>query len=91
MPVLEAAHIKRYSEGGVHDPPDGLLLRSDLNRLFDLSYMSINPEDHRCFGEQTYPGRIKNGREGYALHRRELSAPGTGQRCSPVKICCFLR
>lgn len=35
LPVLEAAHIKPYSEGGIHDLPNGLLLRSDLHRLFD--------------------------------------------------------
>jgi putative restriction endonuclease len=33
LPVLEAAHIKPYSEGGIHDLPNGLLLRSDLHRL----------------------------------------------------------
>jgi putative restriction endonuclease len=35
LPVLEAAHIKPYSSGGQHELSNGLLLRSDLHKLFD--------------------------------------------------------
>ncbi len=45
LPVLEAAHIKPYAEGGVHDLPNGLLLRSDLHRLFDQGYMTVDPAE----------------------------------------------
>lgn len=34
LPVLEAAHIKSYADGGAHDITNGLLLRSDLHTLF---------------------------------------------------------
>jgi putative restriction endonuclease len=37
LPVLEAAHIRPYATGGKHALSNGLLLRSDLHRLFDLA------------------------------------------------------
>lgn len=43
-PLLEAAHIQPYSQGGEHDVPNGILLRTDLHRLFDAGLMSIDPE-----------------------------------------------
>ncbi len=43
LPVLEAAHIKPVSEGGTHDLPNGLLLRSDVHTLFDAGYVTITP------------------------------------------------
>lgn len=41
--VLEAAHIARHSETGVNHTGNGLLLRSDLHRLFDASLIAIDP------------------------------------------------
>ena len=35
LPVLDAAHIRPYAEGGEHEVSNGLLLRSDIHRLFD--------------------------------------------------------
>lgn len=42
-PVLEAAHIHPVAAGGLHRLDNGLLLRSDVHRLFDLGYLSITP------------------------------------------------
>jgi putative restriction endonuclease len=42
LPVLEAAHIRPYSEGGEHVLNNGLLLRSDLHRLFDRGYVGVD-------------------------------------------------
>lgn len=42
LPALEAAHIRPLSEGGLHRVDNGLLLRADLRRLFDLGYLSID-------------------------------------------------
>lgn len=44
LPVLEAAHIRPYSREGAHDVSNGLLLRSDLHRLFDKGYVTISPD-----------------------------------------------
>ena len=43
LPVLEAAHIKPVASGGEHRVDNGLLLRSDLHKLFDLGYATITP------------------------------------------------
>ena len=44
LPVLEAAHIRPYSEGGEHRVSNGLLLRSDIHRLFDKGYVTVTPD-----------------------------------------------
>ncbi len=44
LPVLEAAHIKPFSENGPHEIKNGLLLRSDFHTLFDDGYITINPK-----------------------------------------------
>lgn len=41
--VLEAAHIVGHAEAGVNHTGNGLLLRSDLHRLFDSSLIAIDP------------------------------------------------
>lgn len=42
-PVLEAAHIHPVAQGGLHRLDNGLLLRSDVHRLFDRGYLSVSP------------------------------------------------
>jgi putative restriction endonuclease len=44
LPALEAAHIRSYSDGGPHEINNGLLLRSDIHRLFDKGYMTVTPD-----------------------------------------------
>ena len=43
LPVIEASHIKPYSRGGTHEVCNGLPLRRDLHRLFDLGFVTIRP------------------------------------------------
>ncbi|RKS08186.1 putative restriction endonuclease [Nocardiopsis sp. Huas11] len=43
-PVLEAAHIHPVTKGGLHRLDNGLLLRSDVHRLFDLGYLTVSPD-----------------------------------------------
>jgi len=44
LPALEAAHIQPYGGGGEHDVRNGLLLRSDVHRLFDKGYVTVTPD-----------------------------------------------
>lgn len=44
LPVLEAAHIRPFAEVETHYVQNGLLLRSDLHRLFDTGYLTVTPE-----------------------------------------------
>ncbi len=36
LPILDAAHIQAFAAGGAHEIANGLLLRTDIHRLFDL-------------------------------------------------------
>ena len=33
LPALDAAHIRPYAEGGLHEPSNGVLLRRDIHKL----------------------------------------------------------
>ena len=42
--ALEAAHVVSVSEGGGYAPDNGILLRRDIHRLFDLNLVAIDPQ-----------------------------------------------
>lgn len=42
-PVLEAAHIKPFAQLGPNIVSNGLSLRADIHRLFDLGYVTVDP------------------------------------------------
>jgi len=65
LPVLEAAHIKPYVLNGPHRVSNGLLLRSDLHKLFDLGYVTVTP-DLRLKVSRRLKAEWHNGREYYA-------------------------
>ena len=67
LPVLEAAHIKPYSETGPHLITNGLLLRSDLHILFDEGYVTVT-DDLRVHVSDRIKEEFENGRE-YYQHR----------------------
>lgn len=74
LPVLEAAHIVPYAQGGLHEVTNGLLLRSDLHRLFDLGYVTVTPE--LCLEVSgRLRGDFENGRTYYPMHGSQVSVP----------------
>ncbi|MGJ5819934.1 HNH endonuclease [Paludibaculum fermentans] len=75
LPVLEAAHIKPYAEGGVHELRNGLLLRSDLHKLFDAGYLTVDPDERRILVSRRIREEFDNGRDYYALEGRVLRDP----------------
>ena len=77
LPVLEAAHIKPYAEGGAHDITNGLLLRSDLHTLFDRGYLTVTSE-YRLEVSRRIREEYENGRDYYALSGRKLRPPRIG-------------
>lgn len=79
LPVLEAAHIRPYADGGDHDVANGLLLRRDIHRLFDLGYVTVTPE-YKFEVSRRIHEDFENGREYYALHGRKISVPVDPQR-----------
>lgn len=42
--VLEAAHIQKHTNSGINNTSNGILLRSDLHKLFDSNLLKINPQ-----------------------------------------------
>lgn len=74
LPVLEAAHIKPYSEEGDHRVENGLLLRSDLHTLYDRGYLTVTP-DFRIAISRRIREEFENGREYYALQGRTINLP----------------
>lgn len=74
LPVLEAAHIRPWAAGGVHELPNGLPLRRDLHRLFDLGYVTIRP-DLRFAVSRRLREDYANGRSYYELDGRPIAPP----------------
>lgn len=86
LPALEAAHIRPYSEGGEHEPKNGLLLRRDIHSLFDAGYVTVTP-DHHFEVSRRIREEFENGKHYYALDGHTISAPeAKGQRPDPVAL-----
>lgn len=77
LPILDAAHIRAFADGGAHDPANGLLLRTDIHRLFDLGYVTVSP-DHRFEVSSRLKADFDNGRHYYALHGEPVRQPRHG-------------
>jgi putative restriction endonuclease len=75
LPVLEAAHIRPYGKDGRHELSNGLLLRSDLHKLFDLGYMTVDPDKKTIVVSPRIREEYENGRDYYALDGRALAQP----------------
>lgn len=73
-PVLEAAHIKPYSQGGEHSVNNGLLLRRDLHSLYDRGYVTVTPDYIFQVGN-SLRDEFKNGRSYYQLSGDRIALP----------------
>lgn len=72
LPVLEAAHIRPYADQGRHVISNGLLLRSDFHKLFDLGLITVQP-DYRIRVSSKIRDQYFNGKAYYKLEGRELA------------------
>lgn len=74
LPVLEAAHIKPYAVSGPHDVRNGVLLRSDMHKLFDRGYLTITPnldiEVSRRIKDE-----FENGKYYFTFHGQRINLP----------------
>lgn len=71
LPVLEAAHIKPYALSGPHFISNGILLRSDMHKLFDSGYITIT-KDLNVEVSKRIKEEFENGREYYQYHGKQL-------------------
>ncbi len=74
LPAIEAAHIRPFGEGGEHEVSNGLLLRSDIHRLFDRGYVGVTP-DHRFVVSKQLKRDFSNGRSYYPLDGQSIHLP----------------
>lgn len=74
LPILDAAHIRSYADGGEHEGPNGLLLRTDIHKLFDLGYVTVD-KDLRFVVSGRLKADFDNGRHYYDLHGTTLQSP----------------
>ena len=74
LPALDAAHIRPYADGGEHAVENGVLLRSDIHRLFDAGYVTITP-DMKFEVSSRLKDDYENGRSYYPLHGRKIGGP----------------
>jgi putative restriction endonuclease len=84
LPVLESAHIKPYALSGPHNVNNGLLLRSDLHKLFDIGYITITADLHIEVSKRIKE-EYENGRDYYALQGRSLISLPKDQLYRPAR------
>lgn len=86
LPAIEASHIQPFSHGGTHVVPNGLPLRRDIHRLFDLGYVSVRP-DCSFAVSQALRDEYENGRVYYEMAGRKLRDPAhPGDRADPALL-----
>ena len=78
IPVLEAAHIRPYAQGGQHRVDNGLLLRRDVHRLYDRGYVTVTPDQIFRVGERLRD-EFKNGRSYYGMNGSTIRVPSRQQ------------
>jgi putative restriction endonuclease len=76
LPALDAAHIKPYASGGIHEVSNGILLRRDIHSIFDAGYATID-EDLRFVVSDRVRSEFNNGEEYRRLHGQRLALPST--------------
>ena len=74
LPVLDAARIRPYASGGDHQIVNGLSLRSDLHRLFDRGYVTVD-EDYKFVVGDRLKADFENGRSYYSMKGQPLWLP----------------
>jgi putative restriction endonuclease len=74
LPVLQAAHIRPVSHGGVHQIGNGLLLRSDVHALLDRGYVTVTP-DHKFRVSRRLRADFDNGEHYLQLNDSSVWLP----------------
>lgn len=78
LPALDAAHIRPFSETEEHYVRNGLLLRSDVHRLFDAGYITVTPE-YRVETSRSLEDDFNDGESYRTLHGSEIWTPDSDQ------------
>jgi putative restriction endonuclease len=71
VPVLDAAHIQPYLGAASNHVQNGLLLRTDLHRLYDQGLIGVTPDYSLRVSERIHEV-WENGREYYDMAGQAL-------------------
>ena len=74
LPVLEAAHIKPFAEHATHDIRNGILMRSDVHRLYDLGLVTVE-SDLTFHVSKSIERDYSNGKMYYVLDGKKIAIP----------------
>jgi putative restriction endonuclease len=74
LPALDACHILPVHQGGQHRPDNGLLLRTDVHRLFDAGYVTVTP-DGRFLVSRRIKADFDNGEPYMPFHNQPIWTP----------------
>ena len=74
LPALEAAHIQPVAQEGKHRIDNGLLLRSDVHKLFDAGYVTVTP-DYKFRASRKLKDDFNNGEEYLRLNGSGIWLP----------------
>ncbi len=74
LPALEAAHIRPVTKEGKHRLDNGLLLRSDIHKLFDAGYVTVTP-DYKFRASRKLKEEFHNGEEYFKLNGNNIWLP----------------
>jgi putative restriction endonuclease len=85
LPVLEAAHILPFAEDGKHELSNGILLRTDIHRLFDRGYVTITP-DLKFRVSRRLKDEFANGRTYYLLEGQRVHAPQAPEAAPSLEL-----
>jgi putative restriction endonuclease len=81
LPTLEAAHIQPVTQEGKHRIDNGLLLRSDIHRLFDAGYVTVTA-DYKFRASRKLKEDFHNGEDYFRLDGTPIWLPKTSD-CQP--------
>ncbi|HWP57632.1 MAG TPA: HNH endonuclease [Candidatus Acidoferrales bacterium] len=74
LPALEAAHIQPVTQQGKHRIDNGLLLRSDIHKLFDAGYVTVTP-DYKFRASRKLKDDFDNGEDYFRLNGTGIWLP----------------
>jgi putative restriction endonuclease len=58
-----------------HELSNGLLMRSDLHKLFDEGYLTVDPKDRHILVSKRIREEFENGKDYYKLEGQVLRQP----------------
>ncbi len=79
LPVLEAAHIRPFADCETHEVRNGILMRSDVHRLYDRGLVTVGP-DLTFHVSRSIERDYANGKVYYALDKHTIATPAASEQ-----------